>query len=154
MLYSEFFNRKHSKELERIISENNITLFDDQNATVLLYMFPLIERLVVEILDLSSIVNIESKEQGTIKTVNSLIQQEITKEILGNQLIEKITKYFKEDGIRNKMMHFDPDNNEIKCHFSDIQEVKQIAIELIDLYESKLEESKSIVLEKIEPIIF
>lgn len=154
MLYSEFFNRKHSKELERIIFENNITLFDDQNAAVLLYMFPLIERLVIEILDLSSIVNIESKEQGTIKTVNSLIQQEITKEILGNQLIEKITKYFKEDGIRNKMMHFDPDNNEIKCHLSDIQEVKQIAIELIDLYESKLEESKSIILEKIEPIIF
>lgn len=151
MLYSEIIEKWYFEELDRLIGKENIKLFDEENIMVLLYMFPLIERLIIEILDISTIVNVESKEQGTIKTINSLLQQDIVKKILGDGLFEKISKYFNEDGIRNKMMHFDPHSNEVVCNLYDIQEVKKIAIDLIRLYTKKINEGKTII-KKIDEI--
>lgn len=143
MSYSEFIEKQYFEELDGLIGKENIKLFDEENKMVLLYMFPLIERLIIEILDISTIVNVESKEQGTIKTINSLLQQDIVKKILGDNLFEKISKYFNENGIRNKMMHFDPDNNKVFCNSDNVQEVKKIAIDLTELYTKKISESKS-----------
>ena len=150
MSYRAYFDQEHSEQFNKIINKNNIDLFDIDDISVFLYLFPLIERLIVEILDISTLVNIECKEQGKIRTVNSLIQQDETRVILGNDLIEKISKYFNESGIRNKMMHYNPNENTIKSTLEDINEVKEIAICLCKIYEKELKKYDSIVIDKID----
>lgn len=152
MSYRVYFDQEHSEQFNKIINKNNIDLFDIDDISVFLYLFPLIERLIVEILDISTLVNIECKEQGKIRTVNSLIQQDETRVILGNDLIRKISKYFNESGIRNKMMHYNPNENTIKSTLEDINEVKKIAICLCKIYEKELKKYDSIVIDKIEPV--
>ena len=88
MSYRVYFNQEHSEQFNKIINRNNIDLFDIDDISVFLYLFPLIERLIVEILDISTLVNIECKEQGKIRTVNSLIQQDETRVILINEVKE------------------------------------------------------------------
>ncbi len=152
MLYSERFRNECTKELEKIINKKGLEIFDTDDIIVLLYLFPLIERLVVEILDLSTLVNIECKEQGVIRTVNSLLQHQEIVKIIDPYLIKKLSKYFSDDGIRNKMMHYNPQEIEIKCAISDVQEVKEIAISLANLYNSELKKNAYIELDEIKTI--
>ena len=81
MLYDDFFQKEHSKELMNILHEDTRKLFESDNMAVLFYMFPLIERLVVEILDITSLVNVETKNQGTIRTINSMLQDKETEKL-------------------------------------------------------------------------
>ncbi|RHM62801.1 hypothetical protein [Coprobacillus sp. AF33-1AC] len=152
MFYDDFFQKCHTKELDNFIHEDDILLFKSNNIAVLYYFFPLIERLAIELLDLTSLVNIEHKDQGTIRTVNSLLHQEKTKEILGNSLIKKLEKYFKDDGIRNKIMHYNNDINKIQIDKEDMQIIKYITIQLASLYEEELKKIDSIKIERIDLI--
>ena len=94
MLYDDFFQKEHSKELMNILHEDTRKLFESDNMAVLFYMFPLIERLVVEILDITSLVNVETKNQGTIRTINSMLQDKETEKIFGKELHDNLKKYF------------------------------------------------------------
>lgn len=152
MSYSTYFDKKHSEQFNKIVCKNYTTLFNIDDISVFLYLFPFVERLIVEILDLSTLVNIECKEQGILRTVNSLIQQDEANMILGEELIKKIAKYFSDEGIRNKLMHFNPNEDMVSCTIADINEVKEIAISLCDIYERELEKYDYKVINKIDLI--
>ena len=153
MLCDDFFQRKHSKELMNILHEDTRKLFESDNMAVLFYMFPLIERLVVEILDITSLINVETKNQGTIRTINSMLQDKETKKIFGKELYDNLKKYFADDGLRNQLMHYNPKVNKISANISDIREIKEVAINLAQLYETKLEETDAVLIKKLEKIV-
>mgnify|MGYP001054111231 CR=1 FL=1 len=153
MLCDDFFQRKHSKELMNILHEDTRKLFESDNMAVLFYIFPLIERLVVEILDITSLINVETKNQGTIRTINSMLQDKETKKIFGKELYDNLKKYFADDGLRNQLMHYNPKVNKISANISDIREIKEIAINLAQLYETKLEETDAVLIKKLEKIV-
>lgn len=153
MLCDDFFQRKHSKELMNILHEDTRKLFESDNMAVLFYIFPLIERLVVEILDITSLINVETKNQGTIRTINSMLQDKETKKIFGKELYDNLKKYFADDGLRNQLMHYNPKVNKISANISDIREIKEVAINLAQLYETKLEETDAVLIKKLEKIV-
>lgn len=153
MLCDDFFQRKHSKEMMNILHEDTRKLFESDNMAVLFYMFPLIERLVVEILDITSLINVETKNQGTIRTINSMLQDKETKKIFGKELYDNLKKYFADDGLRNQLMHYNPKVNKISANISDIREIKEVAINLAQLYETKLEETDAVLIKKLEKIV-
>lgn len=153
MLCDDFFQRKHSKELMNILHKNTRKLFESDNMAVLFYIFPLIERLVVEILDITSLINVETKNQGTIRTINSMLQDKETKKIFGKELYDNLKKYFADDGLRNQLMHYNPKVNKISANISDIREIKEMAINLAQLYETKLEETDAVLIKKLEKIV-
>ena len=153
MLCDDFFQRKHSKELMNILHEDTRKLFESDNMAVLFYIFPLIERLVVEILDITSLVNVETKNQGTIRTINSMLQDKETEKIFGKELHDNLKKYFADDGLRNQLMHYNLKVNKISANISDIREIKEMAINLAQLYETKLEETDAVLIKKLEKIV-
>ena len=149
MLYDDFFQKEHSKELMNILHEDTRKLFESDNIAVLFYMFPLIERLVVEILDITSLVNVETKNQGTIRTINSMLQDKETEKIFGKELHDNLKKYFADDGLRNQLMHYVPETDKIGANVS---EIKAMALMLAEMYEKELKEADSVVIKKIEKI--
>lgn len=151
MSYKTFLETILTEDLNRIVCDKDISLFDVNDISVLLYFFPLIERLIVEILDLSTLINIECKEQGTLRTVNSMIQQEEIHLIFDEPLIKKISKYYGDDGLRNIMMHFYPNMEKISCSIEEINEIKEIAIILAGIY---IKERKKYEYSTIENIDF
>lgn len=152
MLYDDFFQKEHSKELMNILHEDTRKLFESDNMAVLFYMFPLIERLVVEILDITSLVNVETKNQGTIRTINSMLQDKETEKIFGKELHNNLKKYFADDGLRNQLMHYVPETDKIGANVSEIEEIKAMALMLAEMYEKELKEADSVVIKKIEKI--
>lgn len=152
MLYDDFFQKEHSKELMNILHEDTRKLFESDNLAVLFYMFPLIERLVVEILDITSLVNVETKNQGTIRTINSMLQDKETEKIFGKELHDNLKKYFADDGLRNQLMHYVPETDKIGANVSEIEEIKAMALMLAEMYEKELKEADSVVIKKIEKI--
>ena len=149
MLYDDFFQKEHSKELMNILHEDTRKLFESDNMAVLFYMFPLIERLVVEILDITSLVNVETKNQGTIRAINSMLQDKETEKIFGKELHDNLKKYFADDGLRNQLMHYVPETDKIGANVS---EIKAMALMLAEMYEKELKEADSVVIKKIEKI--
>ena len=155
MLYDDFFQKEHSKELMNILHEDTRKLFESDNMAVLFYMFPLIERLVVEILDITSLVNVETKNQGTIRTINSMLQDKETEKIYINEINtmpgfhDNLKKYFADDGLRNQLMHYVPETDKIGANVS---EIKAMALMLAEMYEKELKEADSVVIKKIEKI--
>ena len=145
MLYDDFFQKEHSKELMNILHEDTRKLFESDNMAVLFYMFPLIERLVVEILDITSLVNVETKNQGTIRTINSMLQDKETEKIFGKELHDNLKKYFADDGLRNQLMHYVPETDKIGANVS---EIKAMALMLAEMYEKELKEADSVVIKK------
>lgn len=152
MLYDDFFQKEHSKELMNILHEDTRKLFESDNLAVLFYMFPLIERLVVEILDITSLVNVETKNQGTIRTINSMLQDKETEKIFGKELHDNLKKYFADDELRNQLMHYVPETDKIGANVSEIEEIKAMALMLAEMYEKELKEADSVVIKKIEKI--
>ena len=152
MLCDDFFQKEHSKELMNMLHKDSENLFKSDKLAVLFYMFPLIERLVVEVLDITSLVNVETKNQGTIRTINSMLQDKETESIFGKELHDNLKKYFADDGLRNQLMHYVPEIDMIGANVSEIKEIKEMALMLAEIYEKELEEADSVVIKKIEKI--
>lgn len=152
MLCDEFFQKEHSKELMNILHKDSEKLFKSDKLAVLFYMFPLIERLVVEILDITSLVNVETKNQGTIRTINSMLQDKETENIFGKELHDNLKEYFADNGLRNLLMHYDPKADIIGAYISTVKEIEEMALMLAEIYENKLKETDTIEIKKIEKI--
>lgn len=82
-------------------------VIEDKSYYSLYYKIPLIERLVLEIYRSVPGTNIEKYEQGTMKTINSIIKSNSALELIPQNIIEKIDIYFneKDDSSRNVVFH-------------------------------------------------
>lgn len=122
-----------------------------QNIEVLYYLFPLIEKTVVDYLKLEPEANIEIFEQGTYRTLNSIVQDPKNRELLGHKVAEKIVKYYDTNGLRNKFLHYSEDcpNNIDK---SILDEINELYIETSSMLNSSMNRIERISNKKIEHI--
>lgn len=100
----------------------------------LYYKFPLIEKLVLEIYKCIPGANIEKYEQGIMKTVNSIITNNKSFDIIPDYLIEKIKKYFDEDdnSPRNIVFHdFGTENKKVTVDFEEINYIIAVLLALL-----------------------
>ena len=90
---------------EKIIGKIKTELLNIKTVENLYYVFPLIERMVPEIYKLVPGANIEQFDKKTMKTINSILEHNKNLEIIPTEIVKIIQKYFKNDGIRNKLFH-------------------------------------------------
>lgn len=104
---SEFIRFFESETTISKIGKIDMQVIEDKSYYSLYYKFPLIERLVLEIYRSVPGTNIEKYEQGTMKTINSIIKSNSTLELIPQNIIEKINVYFneKDDSPRNVVFH-------------------------------------------------
>lgn len=148
-MYTEVLEKIKSSSLEQILLPKYYETFDDDNIESLYYIIPLIERLIIEYCDLTPNIIVENKEKDAFKTVGGLLEDNIISQEFGDELTENILFIFKEDGIRNKLMHYSEDYLEIKLKRDELHMIKYTAFVLAYLYAKKADETNKKELEKI-----
>lgn len=149
---SEFIKLFESDMTILKVGKIDMEVIYDESFYSLYYKFPLIERLVLEIYKLIPGTNIEMYEQGTMKTINSIINNNKEFNLILPDLKEMIDRYFydPDDSPRNKIFHPIGDETiEVKVDF---EEINCIIAKLLALLNHISKEYNLVTLEKIEQI--
>ncbi len=135
---------------ERIIGKIKTELLNVRVAENLYYIFPLIERMVVEIYKLVPGANIEQYEKRVLKTINSILVLNKNLDIIPIELSRIIQDYFKSDGLRNKLFHIN--SNKQFTFQINIGEINYVIMHLLSILK-KLDQNYQItnlkVIEKL-----
>ena len=124
-------------EMKSTIGDMDANMIEDRTEKSLYYLFPLIERIVVEILKYKPDTDIEFSKQGTYRTLNSILSVDKNAKYFDKDLVALIKQYYSEDGLRNQMLHFRGQDN-IEISFVDLLEMKVIVTKLFKMYKSTL----------------
>ena len=104
--------RNYNFDIKSLLNENvnvliepiDIEILKSRDIDAAYYIFPLIERMVLETYKLLPLVNIEHYDQGTMRTIISIIENN-NPSIFPQELIRLLYKYYDENGVRNKLFH-------------------------------------------------
>lgn len=118
--------------IEQYIGKIDERIFQSSDANVLYYLFPLIEKTVLEILKLHSNVDVEINEQGTYRTLNSLLEKSRNRKCFSKKILEKLHVYFDNAGLRNELMHYTPELDELKIGLNELNTVKDLSLFLLN----------------------
>lgn len=149
---SEFIRFFESEITISKIGKIDMEVIEDKSYYSLYYKFPLIERLVLEIYRSVPGTNIEKYEQGTMKTINSIIKSNSALELIPQNIIEKINVYFneKDDSPRNVVFHEWGENE--KKVVVNFEEINYIISNLLALLNHMSKEYNLATLKKIEAL--
>ncbi len=136
-------------EMKSTIGDIDVNMIEDRTEKSLYYLFPLIERIIVEILKYKPDTDIEFSEQGTYRTLNSILSVNKNAKYFDNDLVVLIKEYYSENGLRNQMMHFRGQDN-IEISFVDLLEIKVILTKLLKIYKLTLMNIEKILDKDIE----
>lgn len=113
----------------------------------LYYSFPLIERLILEIYKLIPDADVEQYEQGTSKTILSIINHNKV-DIIPEYIKNLIYKYYDgDDSLRNQLFHPKEDVVNINVSF---EEINYIIMQLLSILKNLLKETDSYNFKVIE----
>ena len=125
-LFETYINKVANVDIVSI--EKNI-----DNPDILLYLFPLIEKTFVEILKFNPFASVEVETQGNYRTMYALLNDPtsmIIFEKASSNLIGFLKDVYKEDGIRNQVLH----HNKIQFRIEIIGELIKALYELILIF--------------------
>lgn len=148
--YIDMIKAIEDESTEKIIGKIKIGLLNVNVAKNLYYIFPLIERMVLEIYKLVPGANIEQYEKRTMKTINSILERNKDLDIIPIELSKIIQDYFKDTGLRNKLFHV---NLKKQVTFKiNVDEINYIIMHLLSILK-KLDQNYQIVnLQSIEKL--
>ena len=134
-------------ETMRVIGKIDVDLLYGEKVECLYYIFPLIERMILEIFKLVPESDVEYIEQGIMKTPISIIENNDSYSVLPSYIIDIIKKYYKEDGPRNKLFHIGMEEISLNVSFD---ELLYLIVNLLIILKNKLEEYTSFLFEDIK----
>lgn len=149
LLYADFIEIYEDTETIRLIGKIDTKFLKQNRIETLYYSFPLIERIVLEIYKLVPEADIEHYEQGIMRTVMAIINNNKQLEVLPRYTIEIIERYFGDDGIRNKLFHIRNENVTVKVNF---REINYLIMKLLVILKKELANYISFDFNKIEYI--
>lgn len=149
LLYADFIEIYEDTETIRLIGKIDTKFLKQNRIETLYYSFPLIERIVLEIYKLVPEADIEHYEQGIMRTVMAMINNNKQLEVLPRYIIEIIERYFGDDGIRNKLFHIRNENVTVKVNF---REINYLIMKLLVILKKELANYISFDFNKIEYI--
>lgn len=150
--YSKMIIDTKANEKIGYLDENVFKNYNESNFYILYYFFPLIERLVIEILKKKTEVDIEWYMQGTFRTPKEILNKEANRLHFEKNEADIIAEIFDDNGIRNNLLHYDQNFDYSKINQKFIKKVKDLTLLLIEKYCKILNEETTIGIEKIEYI--
>lgn len=134
------------------VGKIDMNVINDNSIISLYYKFPLIERLILEIYKAIPRSNIEIYEQGTMKTINSIINSNKDILIIYPELKFMIDNYFSDDDSSPRNILFHPNvKNRISVTVN-FEEINEIIARLLCLLKHVVEEYGIVDLPKINKI--
>ena len=146
-IYIAFIKYFVNDETKRVIGQIDVEILHEEKVECLYYIFPLIEKMILEIFKLVPESDVEYIEQGIMKTPISIIENNDSSKVLPSYIIDIIKKYYKEDGPRNKLLHIG--NAEITVNVS-FNELLYLISNLLIILKNKLEEYTNFSFEDIK----
>lgn len=146
-IYIAFIKYFENDETKRVIGQIDVEILHEEKVECLYYIFPLIEKMILEIFKLVPESDVEYIEQGIMKTPISIIENNDSSKVLPSYIIDIIKKYYKEDGPRNKLLHIG--NAEITVNIS-FNELLYLISNLLIILKNKLEEYTNFSFEDIK----
>lgn len=148
--YKELLSMYLTEEIKQNIGSVDTEMFYNDKADILYYFFPLIEKLVLEILKIYNYTDVECYEQGKYRTLYSIIQKEQNKIIFPSEVIDGLEHYYKDNGLRNLMMHYSDKLPDLKIKINELINIKNLFCYLLIIYKIALEKSENQSNMKIE----
>lgn len=147
LTYLDLIKAIEDEQTINIVGNIDVDFLSKQIVENLYYAFPLIERLILEIYKQIPDADVEQYEQGTSKTILSIINRN-NGDIIPEYTKELIYKYYDGDNaLRNKLFHVKEDIVNIKVSF---EEINYIIMELLSILKKLLKENDSYNFKKIE----
>lgn len=146
-IYIAFIKYFENDETKRVIGQIDVEILHEEKVECLYYIFPLIEKMILEIFKLVPESDVEYIEQGIMKTPISIIENNDSSKVLPSYIIDIIKKYYKEDGPRNKLLHIG--NAEITVNVS-FNELLYLISNLLIILKNKLEKYTNFSFEDIK----
>ena len=112
----------------------------------LYYLFPLIERIVIEIFDFIPEANIEVSDQGTYKTMSEIIKDNTIFDVEINSLL---IEYYSDNGVRNTIIHNNKNNFPISITFGNLY---YLLVYLLEKYVELTKKYDTFIFKPIEEI--
>lgn len=149
---SEFIKMFENENTISRIGKIDMNVINDNSIYSLFYKFPLIERLILEIYKAIPRSNIEIYEQGTMKSINSIINSNLDISIIYPDLKDMIDIYFSDidESPRNKLFHLK--GNSTITVMADFEQINEIIAKLLALLNHVIKEYKISNLPKIKKI--
>jgi len=146
-IHIAFIKYFENEETERVIGQIDIDMLYKEKVECLYYIFPLIEKMILEIFKLVPESDVEYIEQGIMKTPISIIENNNSYNILPSHIIDIIKKYFKENGARNKIFHIGDGEVTVNVSFD---ELLYLIANLLIILKNKLEEYTNFLFKDIK----
>lgn len=137
LTYVDFIKAIQNEETTKLIGKIDFELLNSKKLESLYYSFPLIERMVLEIYKLVPDSDVEHYEQGIMKTVISIIDNNKIG-VLPQNTINIIKKYFCDSGLRNELFHVKDEVINIEVSFD---EINYIIMQLLSILRTKILEN-------------
>lgn len=139
--FSNEFKKYYIEDMKDSIGLIDFKALDSRNFEVLYYLFPLIEKLFIEVLKYNIDSDIELYNQGTYRTLESALEKSENHKFFNEDLIRVIHFFYNKGGLRNKLFHYT--GATINITTFDILATKCIALQLLKTYKNKIEESNN-----------
>lgn len=138
--YLDSIKENQNDKTINLVGNIDINLLNNQIVETLYYAFPLIERLILEIYKQIPDADVEQYEQGTSKTILSIINNNKV-DVIPKYAKELIYKYYDgDDSLRNQLFHPKEDVVNIKVSF---EEINYIIMQLLFVLKNLLKENDS-----------
>ena len=140
--YKEVLTMYLTEEIQQNIGNVDTEMFYNDKVDILYYFFPLIEKLVLEILKIYNYADVECYEQGTYRTLYSIVQKEQNKIVFPPEVIDGLEHYYKDNGLRNLMMHYSDKLPDLKIKISELINAKNLFCYLLIIYKTALDQTE------------
>lgn len=147
MSYVDFIDCYQNNDTISLIGKIDTNILRINKIESLFYAFPLIERMVLEIFKLVPGTDVEQYEQGTMKTIMSIIDYNSSYNILPQGIISMIERYFGKEGARNKLFHIKDEKQIIKVSY---EEINILILELLKILKDRLKEVNNFEFKNVE----
>ena len=149
LLYTEFIEIYEDVDTISLIGKIDTKFLSQNRIETLYYSFPLIEKMVLEIYKLVPESDIEHYEQGIMRTIIAIIDNNKQLEVLPRYIIEIIEKYFDENGIRNELFHIKSEKLTVEVNFN---EINFLIMKLLYILKKKLIDCMNLEFKEIDYI--
>ena len=152
--FAQCIKSEQNEDTIKIIGEIDTDILEKRNSIeALYYALPFIERMILEIFKLVPGSDIEYYQQGIMRTpieiINKNNNNDNNDKIIPDKIVNIIEKYFKEDGIRNKIFHVEDVNVVIEGYFTDIT---YLIMELLQILKNRISMYKEFEIKLIEKL--
>jgi len=141
-----------NKEVILKIGKIDMNVINAKSLVSLYYKFPLIERLVLEIYKAIPGSNIEIYEQGTMKTINSIIDNNQSIDVLGPKIKDIINKYFFDSNTSPRNILFHPKGEGTPNIKVDFEEINELIKNLLNILIDVVRKNKNFKFKKIKKL--